>query len=361
MSVNEKTGRSLDGVAEGMGRWLQRHYALASAPEVVSVKPVQTGGMSYETLIIGTSFPDGSVRDYVLRAPPPDTGIFPDYSLEREGTIQARLGRAGIPTAIPLGFETDETWIGVRFLLMPRLSGRTPPDFPFYALEGWMKELTPALQRRGVESFLEWLARIHQLDIAEHGLDLAARDGERGPSRLAEEFRWWRNYLDWAADGKPTDEMREVNEIFLWCEQNWPEEEPAPSFLWGDPRQGNSLYDDDMNISGILDFDLMSLGPAEVDLAYWLTYRRNAITYYGGSLPELPGFPDREESIMLYERFLGRKLLNMEWYEMFAAARQGSCMAAIQQTQARRGLPPVVIPPSVLPWHREIMAGKSIN
>jgi aminoglycoside phosphotransferase (APT) family kinase protein len=47
--------------------------------------------------------------------------------------------------------------------------------------------------------------------------------------------------------------------------------------------------------------------------------------------PELPGFDSREQVIHRFEEMIGRPLVALEWYEIFAMARMGCC---IMRTQA---------------------------
>jgi aminoglycoside phosphotransferase (APT) family kinase protein len=86
--------------------------------------------------------------------------------------------------------------------------------------------------------------------------------------------------------------------------------------LWGDPNPGNFLFADDLSVAAVLDFEAAALGPGEIDLAWWLMMdRRRRLE---GSLP---GLPDREEMIALYEQALGRPTQNLRYFEVLAAFR----------------------------------------
>lgn len=357
VAKSEKTGRDLDDVADGMARWLQGHFVLSEPPEVSFIDVVASGGLSNETLIIGVVLPVEGARELVARLPPPDNGLFPVYDLRKQGEVQRLLAKSGIPAATALAYEDDPKWIGSPFLLMPRLPGRSPPDYPNYVDAGWIKELDPPGQQKTVDNFLYWLARLNQLDIEGAGLTIAARE-RPAATRLAEEFIWWKDYLTWLAGGRPTADMVEVSRVYAWLESHWPDAEPAPSFLWGDARPGNALYGEDLEICGVVDFENMALGPAEVDFGWWMTFRHNLTAYRGGVIPELPGFPDRAGSIAMFEHHLGRKLRDVKWYELFSAARQGSCMCGIQRMREQRGLEPLSLPPPILPWILEAMGDR---
>ena len=46
--------------------------------------------------------------------------------------------------------------------------------------------------------------------------------------------------------------------------------------------------------------------------------------------PELPGFDSREQLIRRYEEMIGRRLADLDWYEIFAMARMGCCILRTQ-------------------------------
>jgi aminoglycoside phosphotransferase (APT) family kinase protein len=61
------------------------------------------------------------------------------------------------------------------------------------------------------------------------------------------------------------------------------------------------------------------LGPAEADVAFWLVYDRWASRGLG--FPRVPGFPDRAETLGLYEEFASRRLHDIHYFEVWAAYR----------------------------------------
>jgi aminoglycoside phosphotransferase (APT) family kinase protein len=120
-----------------------------------------------------------------------------------------------------------------------------------------------------------------------------------------------------------------------WCRAHLPEPEPPTSLLWGDPQLGNVLVDDALGIAAILDFELAMLGPAEVDLAWFLVLHDMTAARCGG---DLPGFPGRAATVAAYERHLGRRVADLRWYEVFAALRSGAVMVRAARLLARLGV-----------------------
>jgi aminoglycoside phosphotransferase (APT) family kinase protein len=72
----------------------------------------------------------------------------------------------------------------------------------------------------------------------------------------------------------------------------------------------------------VLDWEMAALGPAEVDVAWmiWMHrfFQEIAETY---GMPGLPDFLGRADVIAIYEELTGRKLQNMQWFEVLAATR----------------------------------------
>ena len=91
-----------------------------------------------------------------MRIPPAGGGIFPDYDLDAQTRTQELLHRHGIATPSPIFYEPDTSWIGSKFLVMPRIVGHTPSDTT-YATRGWLHDAGTAVQRRAHDSFLETL------------------------------------------------------------------------------------------------------------------------------------------------------------------------------------------------------------
>jgi aminoglycoside phosphotransferase (APT) family kinase protein len=113
-----------------------------------------------------------------------------------------------------------------------------------------------------------------------------------------------------------------------WCAATVPDATVPDSLLWGDARLGNVLYDDDCRIVALLDWELATVGPAEMDLGWYLVLDELTNRFVGRTVP---GFAGRADAIAYYERALGRDVVDLEWHEIFALARS----IAINDCQAR--------------------------
>ncbi len=90
-----------------------------------------------------------------------------------------------------------------------------------------------------------------------------------------------------------------------------------------------------MGVSAVLDFEMASIGPAEVDLAWFVVLHEMAVDRCGG---DLPGFPGRAATVATYEARLGRPVADLRWYEAFAALRSGAILVRAARLLARLGV-----------------------
>jgi aminoglycoside phosphotransferase (APT) family kinase protein len=91
---------------------------------------------------------------------------------------------------------------------------------------------------------------------------------------------------------------------------------------------GNLLVDDDANVVAILDWELAAVGPAELDLGWYLALDALQARFVKTTLP---GFPDRAGTLAAWERGVGRAAVDVSWHEVFALVRS----TAIHDHQSR--------------------------
>jgi aminoglycoside phosphotransferase (APT) family kinase protein len=328
-------GHDLEAVRAGIEQWLAAHRP---GTEHLRVAPLTqpVSGLSSTTLFAEVTWTAANGRhgheSLVARLPPAGDGLFPTYDLAAQARIQQALAATSIPVAPPLGVEDDRSWIGVPFLLMARVPGRVLDTQPPFLTGGWLHESSPADQAALHDAFVDTLADIGRLDWA--GLDAGFLTRRRGPgeSALNGELEWWDSYVRWAADGGGPPE---VAAGLAWCRATRPAFEPAPSLLWGDVQLVNTVFDDSLRPAAILDWEMASIGPAEMDLGWFLALHAMTVATVGS---DLPGFPDRQRTIERYQQRLGRDMMDLEWYEVFALVRSGAIMVRVASVLARSGI-----------------------
>ena len=113
----------------------------------------------------------------------------------------------------------------------------------------------------------------------------------------------------------------------------------AVGLLWGDPQPSNFLFDAQGGITGVIDWEMVALGPPEADLAWWFFF--DDLFSTGMGVARLEGLPDRNACIALYEDALGRRVQNLEYYNLLAAFRMAIVGMRAVDRQIKRGLIPV--------------------
>jgi aminoglycoside phosphotransferase (APT) family kinase protein len=302
---------------EGLTRWFAaRHDAPASRIETLAHASV---GYSSETVLVDVSSdaPEGSRSEsLVVRMAPARVGTFADYDLTVQARAQEIAARAGVPVATPFVVETDPSWLGDPFAVMPRVQGHIVGESA--AHDRWIASLEPARQRSLHANFVNALARVHGADWQRGDAD------ELVPRRdVTAELDHWARYLDWSSDGEP---LPALVDALAWCRRHAPSSAGPPVLLWGDVRLGNVVFGDDLAVRAVLDWDMTSIGAPEHDVA-WLTTLESTMVELTGRL--VPGFPARAEVIERYERTTGRTLRDFDWYETFALVRSTAIMVRI--------------------------------
>jgi aminoglycoside phosphotransferase (APT) family kinase protein len=304
-------------LAERLASWAQE-VDRTRGPARTSALDRPAAGWSNETLLASIAWPDG--RDDVVVRLPPVVPSFPGDTLAVEACVLDALARSGVPVPRPLVLEHDPRWLGAPFLVMSRVAGRPVGSAP--SLDPWLVDAPVERQRSVQHQFLTTLAAVHRVDWVRAGLNGSVRGGT---DALAAEVDWWAGYIDWAADGAPATRLVEHAQ---WCRGHVPATQPRSSLCWGDARLGNAMYDDGGTLVAVLDWELATIGPAEMDLAWYLALDE-LTTFYARAT--VPGFLERADTIALYEAHLGRRVVDLEWHEVFALVRS----VAINDRQAR--------------------------
>jgi aminoglycoside phosphotransferase (APT) family kinase protein len=323
--VSANAARSRTTLAEGLTRWFEAQHPQWTDISVTVDRPQP--GLSSDTLMLAVSTAS-STEHFVARLPPVGATVFPDYDLARQARVQNEVGARGIAAAPALAHETDESWIGTAFLLMPRVAGHTLTTNPAYVKEGWLADQSAEAQLHVITSFVELMASIHRLPV--DALELGMLTGG-GPS-LTGMLDYWEQFLDWATpDHESTDVYRSA---LRWCRDRMPADPPPSSLLWGDPQLTNLVLSDDGGIAAALDFEMAGYGPAEVDLAWFLSLHEHGAATAGA---ELAGYPGRDAIIECYRAALGRPVDDLEWYEVLANIRSGAIVVRIGELMQRGG------------------------
>jgi aminoglycoside phosphotransferase (APT) family kinase protein len=240
--------------------------------------------------------------------------VFPRYDLVTEQRVMSALyARTDVPVPHAPWVETDTAVLGAPFLVMERLHGRVAADDPPFTAGGWVLDLTPDQRAVMCDNALRALTRVHAVDHIGLGLDALDRP-ELGATPLDQQIADWRATYAWAAEG---DVNPTVEAGLDWIVANRPSTLGPIVLNWGDARLGNLLIGDDLSVNGILDWEMVCLGPPEQDLGWWLLMVRHHTEGIGLPLPE--GFPERDAVIRRYTELTGHQVQDIDFWEAFAA------------------------------------------
>lgn len=305
--------------------WFRARLPAARNIEVGPLSGPSATGFSSDTLLFDLGYEqDGRriSRALVCRAEPTGFGVFPVYDVTKQYRIMAALAGTGVPVPKMVGLECDPALLGSRFFVMERVDGRIPTDNPPYHAGGWMTESAPSERASIWESGLDVLAAIHRQDPRALGIDFLDAPPP-GADTIGWQLAHWHRYYEWVAGERAFPVLEAAH---AWLLAHRPPPTPQADLCWGDARIGNMIFDAGRCVA-VLDWEMATLGPAEMDLGWFLLLDRHHCEGIG--VPRLAGFPDRAASIARWQRGTGRTAAHVEFWEAFAAWRFGVVMARV--------------------------------
>ena len=329
-------GRDFEQTRERLAEWL--HGKVPRATELV-VSPLSgpaATGFSNDTLLFDLeSIEDGrrEHRALVARIEPTGFGVFPRYDLTLQYRVMDALRGSGVPVPRMFWFEADATWLGAPFYVMERVDGRIPSDNPPYHAGGWITEIAPAERGAIWTSGIDALAAIHRCDAAKLGIDFLDAPPP-DTDTIAWQLAFWRRYADWVTGDRP---FPIIAAGWQWLLANRPPPSRRRDLCWGDSRIGNMIFRDGQCVA-VLDWEMATLGPAEMDLGWFLFMDRHHSE--GVEAPRLDGFPDRAATIARWERGVGRSAEHVAFWEAFTAWRFTVIMARVGDQMQSIGVLP---------------------
>ncbi|MEZ5076830.1 MAG: phosphotransferase family protein [Solirubrobacterales bacterium] len=229
----------------------------ASALELTQLE----GGWSRHTYALSVEDPERETGvEYIVRVRPADSVL--DTDLGQEFRLYQLIEDEPIPSPRVYGYEPGEdSAFGGPFFVMDRLPGG--------AVNVWRDRDRDLLQgdwegsRTLAADFADFLAAIHAVSPEKLAGAAVARDFR------ATVARWRGIYEEVRLAPDPV-----VEEAYAWVLDNEPEP-VEPRLVHGDYRIGNCLLDGG-RITGVLDWELASIGDHRFDLGYM------SLDYHGG-------------------------------------------------------------------------------
>lgn len=325
----QRSSRDQAAVHDRLEEWLASVLPPGADPAVTLHEGIHTNGMSSETVLLDVeATEDGERRSraYVARvAPAPeDLPVFPSYRLaDQYDAMRLAAELTDVPVPAVRWLEPTGEVLGTPFFLMDRVDGAVPPDvLPYTFGDNWLFDADvaqqQALQRRSVEV----LARLHGVPDAagRFGFLDPAVAGHDGPTPLARNLAKTRAWYDYAASGFAPSPLLERG--FAWLAAHLPAE-GEPVLCWGDSRVGNVMYRD-FTPAAVLDWEMATLGPREMDLA-WMVFAHRVFQEIAEvmGLPGMPDFLRADDVRATYAEVTGVEVGELTWHQLHAAVQWG--------------------------------------
>ena len=266
------------------------------------VADLLAGGRSNLTFVVT----DGAGNRVVVRRPPLGPLLGKAHDVGREFRLLSALTGSEVPVPTAIAMCSDLDVLGVPFYVMSLVEGTVLKDSATAA------QVASATRRSISLYMVEVLAALHRLDPDDIGLgDLARADGY--PQRV---LTTWMRQLGLSAAGPPGELVRLHEELLRRAPGSY-----LGGIVHGDYRLENCVVDGqgDGRISGVLDWELCTLGDPLADVGYWLMYWGepmcdDATTAFPDLPSRLPGFSTRHEILARYEAVTAHDVSTVPYY-----------------------------------------------
>jgi aminoglycoside phosphotransferase (APT) family kinase protein len=289
--------------------WL-RHHVGVEVPDGLPEVRQFPGGASNLTYLL--RWPG---RELILRRPPVGAKARGAHDMAREYVIQHALGPVYPYVAGMVGLCRDDAVLGSDFYVMERLDGLIlRKDLPF--------ELAPPAASTLCEHAWEALVRLHEVDVS--AVPELAGLG-RGEGYVARQVAGWTDRLDRAT----TDDLGDWGDVTAWLDQRQPPDS-GQCLIHNDWRFDNIVLDpeDDLRVTGVLDWEMATVGDPLMDLggalAYWIQADDDAFFRDFRRQPTtVPGMWTRRAVVDWYGERRGVAMTTERWrfYEAFGLFR----------------------------------------
>jgi aminoglycoside phosphotransferase (APT) family kinase protein len=251
-------------------------------------------------------------RDLVLRRPPAGVKAASAHDMRREHRVQQALAPHYPYVPAMVAFCDDPAVLGADFYVMERLAGtilhgRLPEGM------GLSPEQARGLGLRAVDSLVE----LHQVDVAAAGLS----DLGKGLGYVGRQVTGWSERYRRAR----TENVPDFEPVMAWLAERQPED-VRNCLVHNDFRLDNLVLGPDLEVVGVLDWEMATLGDPLMDLggalAYWVQADDEDMFRLSKRQPtDLPGMPTRAEVVERYRERTGLAVEDWAFYEVFGLFR----------------------------------------
>ncbi|MRX27251.1 SDR family oxidoreductase [Kangiella sp. HZ709] len=255
-------------------------------------------------------------QNYILRRPPIGTKAKSAHDMGREFTVLNELKPYFDKAPEAILFCDDLSVIGSEFYLMKALEGiifrKNPP-------KGMRISASQAKQL--CHDMVKTLVDLHSIEIGKTPLaELGRMDGyvERQVEGWAKRYR-----------NAKTDDVPNGENVIEWLQAHMPEDYHKPTLIHNDYKFDNLVlaeHDDSLDIIGVLDWEMTTLGHPLMDLgsslAYWVEATDAPQMHALRTMPtQIDGMMKRDEIVKLYSELSGVDIEDFTYYYVFGLFR----------------------------------------
>jgi aminoglycoside phosphotransferase (APT) family kinase protein len=245
----------------------------------------------------------GLIDRLVIRLSPRPGPARGNIDMVRQAQLLQGVGRCGVPVPEVRWYGDDPRWFGVAYHMTGLIGGR-----PF---QDWDPDPSFDLSAGGIQKIyrqaVDVLADIHQIPVTR--LPIA----QEAPRSVVDELAHWEGVADHAVTDQWRDGVNKIRELLIaQAPTAW-----RTGLVHGDFRAGNLLFDQD-RLTAVLDWEVSSIGPQLLDLA-WLLFFLNSRCWYGSG----PAHADQiaDDLTERYKERTGDPLNGLTWFSALALYR----------------------------------------
>lgn len=252
--------------------------------------------------------------DFILRCAPKGTKAKSAHDMAREFRVMQCLKPVYPYVPQMLAFCEDTTLIGREFYIMEKLTGIIPrANLPKDL------KLSPEQTRQLCLSVIDKLIELHQIDVEKADLQQFGK----GAGYCRRQIEGWTQRYQKAK----TWNVPAFSYVMDWLAANLPQEERT-CFIHNDFRFDNVVLNanDPMQVIGVLDWEMATVGDPLMDLgnslAYWVQADDDFIHKMLRRQPtHLPGMLRRDEVVRYYCDRMGYRQQDFTFYEVYGLFR----------------------------------------
>lgn len=254
-------------------------------------------------------------REFVLRRPPFGRKAKSAHDMSREYRILKALKPVYKYCPEPFIYSEDETIMGCPFYIMQRIRGIIlRRDFPE------SMTLTPSQINKLYRKVLKVQYELHTIDYKKIGLENL---GKPHNYVMRQVTGWCERYK-----AAKTPDAPNAEKVMGWLKEHMPPDSKKPGIIHNDFKLDNIVLDesDPMNIVGVLDWEMATIGDPLMDLgsslAYWIQNTDHRDLQAIRMMPtNAEGAPTREELVKLYSELSGLETGSFDFYYCFGLFR----------------------------------------